>query len=720
TNSNSSVPAMYVCSQCTGIFVDINNMLYCSMYTSNKIVSQSLDNNLNIWSIVAGTGTAGATSLTLNSPRGIFVDNNLNLYVADGGNNRIQKFLSGQLNGTTIPTGTIALSWPTAVVLDADGYLFIVDYANSRLIGSGPYGFRCIAACSGQGSQSNQLYNPEMLSFDSYGNIFVTDYGNSRIQKFLLITNSCTGTTTVTTMSTVTSTNTTQSASLVTNSTTASSSRLLSYNLLKFNANTSWTANGITFVDSTVTGGNPQTVFIDTNNTIYVSGYSAARVQVFRDSSNVPIRTISGGLYNPFSVFVAVNGDIYVDNGNSNSQVDKWTLNSSSSVSVMYVKSGCWYLFLDSKNNLYCSMQALNQVVVKSMITNSDMWRIAAGGECAIPITNTLSTPRGIYVDTDLNIYVADCGNNRVQLFPSTQVIGQTVAGTGATGTISLSCPTGITFDADGYLFIADYSNNRIVASGPNGYRCLIGCIGSAAATTNQLNSPTTISFDTYGNLYVADDWNHRIQKFLIINTYTSVTVNQPNFCPSTTWYTAGITITNSSTVGTRPYGVFVSINNTIYVTDQNHSRVVMWFEGSINPDGIFSGGLNDPYAVFVTPKGDLYVDNGISYSRVDKWSSNSNTSTPALTVPEECYGLFIDTSNVIYCAATAAHRVVKRWLNDNVTTSSIIAGTGTAGATATTLNRPVGIFIDTQFNLYVADSVNNRIQMFPLNVFTA
>ncbi|CAF4215488.1 unnamed protein product, partial [Adineta steineri] len=490
----------------------------------------------------------------------------------------------------------------------------------------------------------------------------------------------------------------------------------LSYNLLKFNANTSWTANGITFVDSTVTGGNPQTVFIDTNNTIYVSGYSAARVQVFRDSSNVPIRTISGGLYNPFSVFVAVNGDIYVDNGNSNSQVDKWTLNSSSSVSVMYVKSGCWYLFLDSKNNLYCSMQALNQVVVKSMITNSDMWRIAAGGECAIPITNTLSTPRGIYVDTDLNIYVADCGNNRVQLFPSTQVIGQTVAGTGATGTISLSCPTGITFDADGYLFIADYSNNRIVASGPNGYRCLIGCIGSAAATTNQLNSPTTISFDTYGNLYVADDWNHRIQKFLIINTYTSVTVNQPNFCPSTTWYTAGITITNSSTVGTRPYGVFVSINNTIYVTDQNHSRVVMWFEGSINPDGIFSGGLNDPYAVFVTPKGDLYVDNGISYSRVDKWSSNSNTSTPALTVPEECYGLFIDTSNVIYCAATAAHRVVKRWLNDNVTTSSIIAGTGTAGATATTLNRPVGIFIDTQFNLYVADSVNNRIQMFPLN----
>ncbi|CAF4287271.1 unnamed protein product, partial [Adineta steineri] len=156
-----------------GIFVSSNNTVYATDH------------------LVAGTGTAGATSLTLNSPRGIFIDNNLNLYVADGGNNRIQKFLSGQLNGTTIPTGTIVLSWPTAVVLDADGYLFIVDYATSRIIGSGPYGFRCIAACSGQGSQSNQLYNPEMLSFDSYGNIFVTDYNNNRIQKFLLITSSC-------------------------------------------------------------------------------------------------------------------------------------------------------------------------------------------------------------------------------------------------------------------------------------------------------------------------------------------------------------------------------------------------------------------------------------------------------------------------------------------------------------------------------------------------
>ncbi|CAF0946857.1 unnamed protein product [Adineta steineri] len=711
TNSNSSVPAMYVCTQCYGLFVDISNKLYCSMYNSHKIVMQPLDKSVNIWSIVAGTGTAGTTPLTLYNPRGIFVDNNLNLYVADSTNHRIQKFLSGQLNGTTISTGAIIINNPTAVILDADGYLYIIDSSNHRLIGSNAYGFQCIAACSGQGSQSYQLSNPLTLSFDSYGNIFVTDQTNNRIQKFLLITNSCNGTTTATTISTVTSTNTTL--------TTASSSKLLSYNLPKFSINTSWSTNGITFADSSVIGGEVASIFIDTNNTIYVCEWNTARIQIWHEGSTVPTRNISGGLSYPFVMFVAINGDVYVDNGDSYGRVDKWTPNSTVSVPAMYVQDACWGLFLDVENNLYCSIYTLDRVIVKSMTTNSDMWKVAAGADCAVSTTNTLDGPQGIYVDTDLNLYVADAYNDRIQLFSSRQLIGKTLAGTGATGTIDLYRPAAITLDVDGYLFITDRGNHRIVASGPNGYRCLVGCAGTYDSTPNQLYAPTYISFDTYGNLFVADDHNYRVQKFLIINTFNDVTVNQPNLCSSTTWYTNGIIFTNSSTVGTRPYGIFVSITNTIYVTDQDHDRVVMWFEGSIIPDRIVSGGLNQPYAVFVTPKGDLYVDNGVSYGRVDKWSSNSNISSITLTVPNECWGLFIDTSSVLYCAATYSHRVVKRWLNDNVTTSSIIAGTGTAGATATTLNEPVGIYVDTEFNLYVADCLNSRIQKFSLNVFT-
>ncbi|CAF2987994.1 unnamed protein product [Rotaria sp. Silwood2] len=165
------------------------------MNTNHQVISKSLDNRLNIWNTVAGTGSVGSTSVTLNTPRGVFVDKNLNLYVADAFNNRIQKFPPGQVSGITIAgsgaTGTISLSVPGGVMLDADGYLFIVDGWNHRIIGSGPNGFRCIAACSGGGSTSTQLSFPLTLSFDSYGNIYVADQYNHRIQKFLLAINSC-------------------------------------------------------------------------------------------------------------------------------------------------------------------------------------------------------------------------------------------------------------------------------------------------------------------------------------------------------------------------------------------------------------------------------------------------------------------------------------------------------------------------------------------------
>ena len=87
---------------------------------------------------------------------------------------------------------TIVLSYPTCVILDADGFLFIVDNDNNRIVASDSYGFRCLVGClKTPGNASDQLYYPWILSFDSYGNMFVTDRYNHRVQKFLLATNSC-------------------------------------------------------------------------------------------------------------------------------------------------------------------------------------------------------------------------------------------------------------------------------------------------------------------------------------------------------------------------------------------------------------------------------------------------------------------------------------------------------------------------------------------------
>jgi len=167
------------------------------MHISHKVVKSWLNDTVITSTIVAGTGTQGYAPDELDEPRGIFVDLNFDLYVADCVNGRIQLFQVGQSNGKTVagnksPNRTISLDCPTGIVLDAQKYLFIVDQGNNRIVGSGPNGFRCLVGCNiSSGSASNQLKSPQSMVFDSYGNMFVTDQNNNRIQKFLLSTNSC-------------------------------------------------------------------------------------------------------------------------------------------------------------------------------------------------------------------------------------------------------------------------------------------------------------------------------------------------------------------------------------------------------------------------------------------------------------------------------------------------------------------------------------------------
>lgn len=197
SNGNSMIPIMIVYSSCYGLFVDINDTLYCSIYEQNKVIKRSLNDNTNVLITAAGTDKAGSDANQLYGPDGIFVDTNFDLYVADFNNNRIQLFRSGTSNGITVAgkeslNFTIELRLPTSIVLDADKYLFIVDSSNDRIVRSGPNGFQCLIGCSDQDSAvSSQLIYPETLSFDSYGNLFVVDWGRDRIKKFILLTNSC-------------------------------------------------------------------------------------------------------------------------------------------------------------------------------------------------------------------------------------------------------------------------------------------------------------------------------------------------------------------------------------------------------------------------------------------------------------------------------------------------------------------------------------------------
>lgn len=267
---------------------------------------------------------------------------------------------------------------------------------------------------------------------------------------------------------------------------------------------------------SAFAGINSWALFVNTNNTIHVADRGTGLIRVWLEGSSVPTRNISANLSTPFSIFVSDNNDIYVDNGQTHSRVNTWLSDSNIVVTTMHMCGACYGLHIDINNNLYCSINARHQVISKSLDNYLNVWSVVAGTGTAGTTSMTLFNPRGIVVDTSLNLYVTDCNNNRIQRFRFQQLNGTTVVGTAAAGTISLNCPTALAFDANEYLFISDSGNHRIVGSSAIGFRCIVGCSG-LGSTDIALFSPAAISFDTYGNLYVMDQGNSRIQRFSLL-----------------------------------------------------------------------------------------------------------------------------------------------------------------------------------------------------------
>ncbi|CAF4401005.1 unnamed protein product, partial [Adineta steineri] len=162
--------------------------------------------------------------------------------------------------------------------LDGNGYLFIADTNNNRIIGQGPYGFRCLFGCTEvYGSTPSQLYSPRTLRFDSYGNLFVADGYNNRVQKFILASNSCS----------------------------------LSYNQPTFCYNALWSSSAVTFASSSTIGTLPYGIFIDGINTVYVPNRVSNTILSWPQWSNISTNNSYSNLNNPYSLFMSMTGDIY-------------------------------------------------------------------------------------------------------------------------------------------------------------------------------------------------------------------------------------------------------------------------------------------------------------------------------------------------------------------------------------------------------------------------
>ena len=173
-----------------------------------------------------------------------------------------------------------------------------------------------------------------------------------------------------------------------------------------------------------------------------------------------------------------------------------------------------------------------------------------------------------------------------------------------------------------------------------------------------------------------------------------------------------------------------IAINKTtgdIYVADSNNHRIQkfnssMTFADKWGSSGVADGKFNGPYGIAIDATGYIYVtdagNNRIQKFKPDltfdsKWGSISGGTPPADPADDGKFkspnGIAINaTTGDIYVTDTLNNRIQK--FNSNGTFS---AKWGSQGAGEGQFKNPMGIAIDATGNVYVVDYNNYRIQKF-------
>ncbi|CAF0931466.1 unnamed protein product [Adineta steineri] len=272
---------------------------------------------------------------------------------------------------------------------------------------------------------------------------------------------------------------------------------------------------------------------------------------------------------------------------------------------------------------------------------------------------NQLFCPRGMFIDNNKSIYIADSSNHRIVKLKLNSNEGQIIAGENGSGNQNsqLNFPTNIISDKENNSFIvSDNLNRRVIRYFDN----------------NQTNPEIIISnikcfgltIDKNGFIYTSDCSNHEVRRWKQGDTQGELVaggngqgnhLNQLN-CPT---------------------NIFIDEDYSLYISDGKNHRVMKWRKDA--KEGIIIAGGN-----------------------------GEGNSLKQLSYPE---GVIVDHLGQIYVADCNNNRVM-RWCERDKEGEIIVGGNG-EGNQSNQLNLPTGLSFDNEENLYVVDWFNHRIQKY-------
>ena len=390
---------------------------------------------------------------------------------------------------------------------------------------------------------------------------------------------------------------------------------------------------------------------------------------------------------------------------------------------------------VDSTGNVYFADSSDQRI--RKVDTNGIITTVAGNGTAGFAGDGGLATqaslyyPEGLALDAAGELFIADTSNQRVRKVDTNGII-TTVAGNGGTAdsgdgglavNASVDDPFAVAVDVYGDLFIADTGHDSIRKVDAMGYISTVAGDGTSGYTGDggpavaaTLLMPFALTADPVGNLFIADTGNNALREVTLSAGYPNLILNN-------------VTSANAGTYQVMVYNPWAGVTSSIVtlnvvftpaITNQPAAQTVInggsaAFSVAATGTGPLTyqwqfDGANLPNGIIATVAG-----NGtVGFSGDGGAATNSHLSTPSAVAVDGFGNLFIaDTSN---------QRVRRVDVNGHITTVAGNGGNGYLGnggaATNASLYFPSGVAVDADGNLFIADSLNQRIRRVDTNGF--